>query len=109
MSLTKEAPQRSDLDAYLRAFEAALAEGGEADLSRYLPDPSNPIYATALKRLVALDLEHSWRQGRPKAVAEYQQRYPELFRDPAQPDKLAYVVVTNGDSLEPLLVKLSST
>jgi anti-sigma factor (TIGR02949 family) len=33
----------------------------------------------------------------------------ELFRDPAQPDKLAYVVVTNGDSLEPLLVRLSST
>lgn len=70
-----------DLEERIEAYEAEQARRGEADLAAFLPDPTDPLYLEVLRELVRVDMEYSWRQGRPRRLEDYQARFPELFAD----------------------------
>ncbi len=69
------------LDAYVRAFENAYAERGEADPSDFLPPEGDPLRSAVLRELLRVDLEFGWERGRPKNLAEYQRVFPALKAD----------------------------
>jgi serine/threonine protein kinase/tetratricopeptide (TPR) repeat protein len=66
------------LDRHVGAFELALRLGG-AELEAYLPSPLSPVYSDVLVELIRVELEWTWRQGKPKSLADYQTRFPEVF------------------------------
>lgn len=70
-----------ELEDRIEAYEAERARGGEADLAAFLPVPTDPHYLEVLRELVRVDMEYSWRQGRPQRLEAYQARFPELFAD----------------------------
>ena len=72
-----------ELDAYVAAFEAAAAEGTDADPGEYLPPPDHPLYTAILRELVRVDLELAWSRGVRRMVEEYRDRFPDLFLDSA--------------------------
>jgi serine/threonine protein kinase/Flp pilus assembly protein TadD len=69
------------VDEVVDAYEAARALGDRADLAVFLPPPDHPEYLAILCELVRVDLEYSWRDGRPNRLDHYRSRFPELFRD----------------------------
>src|SRR4051794_20253429 len=81
-----------DLNAYIEAFEAACVERvpGTLDLARFLPPRTHPLYLNVLTELVRIDLEHSWDAGAPRALAWYQERFPELFADAGARQAVAF-------------------
>jgi len=66
------------LDRHVAAFEVALRLDA-ADLAAYLPPRRGPGYLDVLIELIRVDLEWGWRRGQPKALAEYEARFPEAF------------------------------
>jgi hypothetical protein len=83
-------PDRGELDDFIRAYEAAQAQAGQADLMAFLPNPDHPLYHQVLCELVRVDLEYGWERGRPKRLEEYQHWFPELFRDPESVQEIAF-------------------
>src|SRR5262245_8177851 len=81
-----------DLNDYIERFEAAclVCEPGSLDLVRFLPSRSHALYLCVLCELVRIDLEHGWDAGRPRALSWYQERFPELFEDPANRAAVAF-------------------
>jgi serine/threonine protein kinase/predicted Zn-dependent protease len=79
-----------ELDSFVEAFEAAQHAQGTVDLRQFLPSPSHPLYLPVLRELVRVDLEYGWEQGRPPSLADYQGRFPELFRDRASLEEIAF-------------------
>ena len=80
MPPTDESRPKVELDDFVRAFEAAIADE-TIDLSEFLPPVSDPLYGSVLRELVRIDLEHRWSNGRPRPLQDYQAAYPQLFRD----------------------------
>ena len=79
-----------ELDEIIDQYEAAQRRDGTADLARFLPEREHPLYLPALRELVRVDLEYSWQRGQPRALADYQRRFPELFEDPASLNEVAF-------------------
>src|SRR5205814_1585016 len=83
------APRLGAIDQYVKAFEAAWVDSGQAAISAFLPPPDDPVYAKAVRELVRVDLEFRWAGGRgapaPRVleVDDYRQTFPAVFRDPA--------------------------
>jgi hypothetical protein len=69
------------LEDCVEAFEAARVQGEGADFRDYLPEARHPLYRGTLRELVRVDLEYSWRRGRPRRVEDYRSLVPELFDD----------------------------
>src|SRR5438309_4977479 len=76
----RPSPTRT-LDDFVAAFEQALARGLRGDLADFLPEPAHPLYLTALGELIRVELEHDWEQGRPRPLAQYRARFPEVVAD----------------------------
>ncbi len=77
------------LNDYVARYERAQ-EQGDADLALFLPGPADPLYLPTLRELVRLDLEYGWQRGRPATLADYRQRFPELFLDAASVQEMAF-------------------
>jgi serine/threonine protein kinase len=69
------------VEAHIEAFEKARALGRPAGLREYLPAADDPQYLPVLRELVRVDLEFGWREGGRPGLADYQDQFPELFRD----------------------------
>lgn len=78
------------LDDFVENYEAAQERDGWADVACFLPEPGHPLYLEVLRELVRVDLEYSWRQGRPKRLEEYQTQFPELFRHPPSLQEITF-------------------
>jgi eukaryotic-like serine/threonine-protein kinase len=83
-------PGAEVIDQYARAFESDRARQGPVDLGRYLPAPGHPLYRAVVRELVRIDLEFGWSEGRPRPLDDYRARYPEVFRDPAAFQDIAF-------------------
>jgi serine/threonine protein kinase/Flp pilus assembly protein TadD len=71
------------LELYIAAYESALARDGQADLGRFLPEATHPLYHDILLELVRVDLEAAWTRGQEQRLDAYRQRFPQLFEDSA--------------------------
>jgi serine/threonine protein kinase/predicted Zn-dependent protease len=69
------------LDSFQIAFTAARSVNSTARLDDFLPPRDHPRYLGTLSRLVQIDLDFGWRQGRPRALSSYLLEYPELSSD----------------------------
>jgi serine/threonine protein kinase/Flp pilus assembly protein TadD len=70
-----------ELDEFIEAYESERARVGHADLANFLPPRDHSLYLPALRELARVELEYDWRGGRPRRLADYQGRFPELFQD----------------------------
>jgi len=70
------------LEDYVEAFESAHARDGQSDWTAFLPAAPHPLYRAVASELIRVDLEYSWKRGRPKRVEDYQPLFPDLFQDP---------------------------
>ncbi len=68
-----------DLDQFVSAFETAHVRGAAEDLADFLPSSQHPQYLEILCEIVRIDLEFHWRGGRPRRLADYSEKFPELF------------------------------
>jgi DNA-directed RNA polymerase specialized sigma24 family protein len=83
-------PERGDLDDFVRPFEIARAQVEQVDLMAFLPAPDHPLYHRVQRELIRVDLEYGWERDRPGSLEEYQQLFPELFRDPESVQEIAF-------------------
>ncbi len=74
-------PQAMELDDFIQAYEAALAQGERIDLRAFLPEPGHPLFVSVLRELIRIDLEFRWDCGQPRPLEEYRGSFPELFHD----------------------------
>ena len=74
----------------INAFEAAVAERGEANLRDYLPHRSTSDYLSLLQELVRVDLELRSSADDVRSLEEYRHDFPELFENPGTLQPLAY-------------------
>ena len=79
-----------ELDEFVRAFELAYHDRGEADPAAFLPPADHPLHAAVLRELVRVDMEYGWERGRPKDLAEYQRDFPALSADIAALHEIAF-------------------
>ena len=82
--------QRPSVDEAVEAYESARARDGQIDLDAFVPDADHPLYLSILCELVRVELEYSWRNGRPKRMDHYRARFPELFRDGKWVQEIAF-------------------
>ncbi len=73
--------QWPSVDAVIEAYESAQMRGGPVDLAQFVPEADHPEHLAILCELVRVDLEYSWRNGRPNSLDHYHMRFPELFGD----------------------------
>jgi serine/threonine protein kinase len=78
------------LDDFVEAFEARRAEAADTDLADFLPAPEDPLHLDVLRELVRVDLEYGWSCGRPLPLADYRERFPELFADARAAAEVAF-------------------
>src|SRR5262245_57019522 len=64
---------------HVEAFEAALGQHPDSDLSPYLPDTDHPLYLAVLAELIRVDLEYAWARGCRKRVSVYTPRFPAIL------------------------------
>jgi eukaryotic-like serine/threonine-protein kinase len=79
-----------ELDEFVRAFELAYRNRGEADPAAFLPPEDHPLHAAVLRELVRVDMEYGWERGRPKDLSEYQRDFPALSADVAALHEIAF-------------------
>src|SRR6516164_5449504 len=63
---------RTELGDFIRAYEAARADGKAVDLVGFLPPPDHPLYPEVHRQLSALDLEY--RIGRDQPAENHVER-----------------------------------
>src|SRR5262249_14018625 len=80
----------TELQDFIRAYEAALQCHGAAALEQFLREPGPPLSRAVLRELVGADLAHGWKRGRPRPLVAYQSVVPELFRDREILQEVAY-------------------
>src|SRR5262245_14600242 len=79
-----------DVEHYLEAYEAAQVRDGDAELARFLPPADDAHYLRVLRELACLELEYSWKRGRPKRMQAFADAYPRLSDDPESLQALAF-------------------
>ena len=90
MDPTATDPPSLRLNDCIAHYERAQERDGGADLMQFLPPAGHPLYQPVLRELIRLDLEYGWQRGRPQALSAYQERFPDLFADPASREELAF-------------------
>jgi hypothetical protein len=78
------------LEDFVEAFESAQARDSQSDLADYLPAALHPLYRAVASELIRIDLELSWKRGRPKRVEDYQPLFPDLLQDPEVLEGIAF-------------------
>ena len=78
------------LNEIVDAFETRRAQDQQTQIDAFLPDRADPEYARVALELMRVDLEHSWRDGSPKSLEEYKNRFGEVLSDHAALRELAY-------------------
>src|SRR5438105_2635173 len=81
---------RVELGDFIDAYEAAQDRDGRADWLAFLPDPGHPLHDAAALELARVDLEFSWRQGRPQRLADYQRLLPPCLNTPEHLQGIAF-------------------
>ncbi len=79
MPPTNESRPELELDDFIRAYEAEIADE-TIDLAKFLPPIDHPLYGLVLRELVRIDLERRWSRGRPRPLEEYQTFVPRIVR-----------------------------
>jgi serine/threonine protein kinase/predicted Zn-dependent protease len=75
-------PTPDDTEALVWAFETEWAAGMRPDLATFLPDPTAPHFAEALRELALVELELATAAGEPRTANDYLARFPALAHDP---------------------------
>jgi hypothetical protein len=65
----------------VEAYEAALAQCGQAEMVDFVPSADHPNRWEILCELIRVDLEHRWERGQCARLEEYQGRFPDVFED----------------------------
>jgi eukaryotic-like serine/threonine-protein kinase len=78
------------INELVEAYESAQARDGRAEIGEYLPSSNHPQFLAAVCELVRVDLEYSWKRGRPNRLEHYQGRFPDLFRDKGLVQEIAF-------------------
>ena len=86
----RPACEESDLESFVRAFEAANQGDQSAEIDGFLPEDAHPRYSTILSELIRLDMEFSWARGTPHRLAHFQSRYQSILSDPAIFQEIAF-------------------
>src|SRR5262249_42197859 len=81
MSTTLHRSTWLELDQFLEAYEAAQARDGRAELAKFLPAATHPLYREVLRELACLELEYSWNRGRPRGIHDLPGEFPVLLED----------------------------
>jgi serine/threonine protein kinase/tetratricopeptide (TPR) repeat protein len=84
------AQQQAEFDAFVEAYESRRAADSSVDIAACLPPPDHPLYWDVLSELVRIEMEYGWREGNPRPLQDYQQRFPDLFRDPVRLQSIAF-------------------
>jgi serine/threonine protein kinase len=79
-----------ELDEFVEAYEARLADTGSARLADFLPRSGHPDFARIVGELIRVDMECAWTRGQPKRIADYRHEFPELLNDSAVVTAIAY-------------------
>lgn len=79
----------SSIEEFVERYEQARRRG-PVSLETFLPPPSHPQFRTILVELIRVEMELDWREGTKRGLLEYQNRFPDLFRDPVCRRDLAY-------------------
>ncbi|MBI3469333.1 MAG: protein kinase, partial [Planctomycetes bacterium] len=90
MRTAPERPHWTELEECVEAFEDAYVQEDQAEIAGFLLGLEHPLYLDALRELVRVDLEYGWARGRGRRLEEYQDQFPELFRDPECLQQIAY-------------------
>ena len=69
------------LNEIVDAFETHRAQNATTDIDSFLPDRNDPEYSRIALELMRVDMEHSWRNGQPKSLDEYRQRFTDVLSD----------------------------
>jgi serine/threonine protein kinase/Flp pilus assembly protein TadD len=80
----------AELDAFIAVFESARERSADVDLADFVPPPDHPLHRPVLREIVRVDLEYGWKEGRPRALDDYQRCFPELRDDPEGLHEIAF-------------------
>lgn len=93
------------LKAAVTAFEDVLKLGHVTDLAAFLPEKDHPRYNDILLELIRMDLEFGWTRGNPRNLEQYEDRFPEFFRQSQNLQAVAFEEYRQrwqaGDSVSP--------
>src|SRR4051812_19382472 len=67
------------VDAFVEAYERALAGDGPAELQGFAPPPDHPERLTILCELVRVALEHRRGRGQARPLEAYRDASPDVF------------------------------
>jgi hypothetical protein len=82
-------PAVAELDDYVAAYEQARSEG-HPHLQEFLPPQEHSLYLPVLRELIRVELELSWREGKPRSVRTFLDDYPLLVRDRTSVQEIAF-------------------
>ncbi len=69
------------VDEYVKAFEAAWVEDGQASIESFLPPSDLPVYRDVVLELIRVDLEFGWSLGRPRPLDDYRRTFADVLSD----------------------------
>lgn len=78
--LSPAAELAAEVDAFVERYENAAA-ATEANVAEYLPTRTHPNFTSIALELLRVDLEWSWRRGRPRSLKGYRTEFPDLLAD----------------------------
>ena len=78
------------VDDLVESFEQAQLATGQADVRDFLPDAQVPDYERTVVELLCVDLQYSWRHGKPKSLTDYLEQFSETLASPLHLAVLAY-------------------
>ena len=90
MTRTTTEEAQAELNDLVQSYEARCAEDGNVDLRGCLPHIGHPLYREARCELIRIDLECSWREGRPRRLPDYFEMFPDLGADRASIEQIAF-------------------
>ena len=97
--MTPQIAPGAGIEERLLAFEQAAADPNDdgnpddrmlLELDPFAPPPGDPERPAVLAELIRLALEFGWDRGRPRSVAEYRARFPELESRPKSVADIAF-------------------
>lgn len=70
-----------DLEIQVERYESARVGQGRVEIESFLPDRDHPQYAEIAAELIRVDLEYGWREGNPRLLDWYHERFPDVFEN----------------------------
>jgi serine/threonine protein kinase/tetratricopeptide (TPR) repeat protein len=78
------------VDEVVEAYESALADGKDADVTDFVPPPEHPEQLAIICELVRVALEHEWENGQPRRLDDYRALFPAAFEHAALVRAMAF-------------------